>query len=568
MQFPLTPPPDERFANTGGAFSVSPDGRNVIFAAVGKGAQSLWVRPVDSLTARALPGTGNANFPFWSPDSKSIIFTINGEAKLKRLEITGGAPLVLADVRAEGPVTSTGTWNKDGVILFGSQVGLQRTSASGGGAIAFTKVDPKHKETGHGYPQFLPDGNRFLYFVASDDANLQGVYASSLDAPGQRTLIVRTNAKAVYIPPKGPSPGYLLWMQENNLVAQRFNVDKLEREGDPVSVAETVSRNAANPIRAAYWASDAGSLVYLSGVDLGTKRRIVWMTRDGKLLGDALPEADVVRPALSPDGTRLAIARREGGAKLDIGVWEFARSVATRLTFEPEDEQQPVWSPDSRQIAYYVDGKGLYLKDASGAGQPERLVESSTVAWPMDWSRDGKYLLYRAVGAGTGQDLWALPLSDGKPAGKPFAVIAAPFQQPLGRFSPDGKWISFASNESGTYQVYIQPFVPPGSAGGPGGRWQVSNAGGADTVWRGDGKELYYTNPDGDIMAVQVREEASALKIDAPKLLVKAGAATGNLHQFDVTRDGQKFVVQLPVDTTRGDVSLTVVTNWQSALRK
>jgi Tol biopolymer transport system component len=575
VQCALSAPPDEIFANTLGAFGVSPDGRYVVFAARGKNGGALWVRPVDSMQARPLAGTASQtppNFPFWSPDSKSVAFTDRAENKLKRVEIVGGAALTLADVPPESPITHTGAWSKDGVILFGSSAGIQRTSASGGGATLLTKVDPK-KESAHGYPQFLPDGKRFLYLVTSEDANVQGIYASSLDAPQQRTLIVRTNAKAVYVPPKGEAPGYLLWMQDDNLVAQRFNVDKLEREGDPLSVAENIPRNTANPVRAGYWASDAGLLVYLQGDVANLKRRIVWMSRDGKLLGDALPEADIQGPQLSPDGTRLAIWRREGAEPEDIGVWEFARSVATRLTFEKETEAVPVWSPDSKQIAYLVQGKGLYRKDASGAGQAELLLQDAGQGSPMDWSRDGKFLLYRTLSSSTGRDLWALPLADGKPDGKPFAVLAAPFDQSSARFSPDGKWISYSSNESGKAEVFIQPFVPPGSSNGPGGRWQVSNAGGGDMAWRGDGKELYYETDEGDIMAAAIREapreEGGGLKVDAPKLLFKAGSDSAQIHSFDAARDGQKFVVQLPATATGGGfTTLTVVTNWQAALRK
>ena len=570
VQFPLSAPGDERFCNTYAGLSVSPDGRYLVFCAQGKNGLSLWLRPVDSMAARPLPGTnGPPNYPFWSPDSKSIVFTDTGTSKLKRVELTGGAAITLADAPSHNAaVSGLGTWNRDGVILFGGSEGIHRTSASGGGATLLTKVDSKQKESGHGFPQFLPDGKRFLYFVASGDSNVQGVYASSLDAPQQRTLIVRTDAKAVYVPPKGDAPGYLLWMQESNLVAQRFNIDRLEREGEPVSVTENIPRNPNQAARAAYWASDAGTLLYISGNGRNSINRVVWMARDGKLLGDALPEAGLNHPALSPDGTRLAI-RRQDGQGVDIGVWEFERSVATRLTFEKDAEQTPVWSPDSKYIAYDSQGQGIFRKDASGAGQAELLLEPrSGGSVVLDWSRDGKFLLIRVAGSTTARDLWALPLSEaGKPAGKPFAVIATPFDQSSARFSPDGKWIAYSSNESGVSEIYIQPFVPnPGTSAG--GRWQVSNSGGGDLAWRGDGKELYYETDNGDIMAAGIHEEGQGLKVDAPKLLFKSGSNAANLHSFDVSRDGQKFLIELPPGGAGTDVSYTVVTNWQSALRK
>jgi hypothetical protein len=200
----------------------------------------LWLRQLDSLAARPLPGTENGNFPTWSPDSRSLVFL--AENKLKRIEITGGAPLTLGEA-GNARVTPTGTWNRDGVILFGSATGLQRVSASGGGATTLMKVDPGKKEMGYGYPQFLPDGNHFIYFNESSDPAIQGVYASSLSNPGQSQHIVNTAAKAVYVPPRGAYPGYLLWMQEQTLVAQRFDSDKLLLTGDPVSVAEDIGMN-------------------------------------------------------------------------------------------------------------------------------------------------------------------------------------------------------------------------------------------------------------------------------------------------------------------------------------
>jgi Tol biopolymer transport system component len=236
IQFALEPPPDTGFTNAYGGYAISPDGRYIAFTA-GKGAISgqssrLWVRPLESLSARALPGTEGANFPTWSPDSKSLVFTTQG-GQLKRIEIAGGSPLMLGAV-GNAPVTPTGTWNRDGVILVGSGEGLWRFAASGGNATLLTKIDKAKKESGHGYPQFFADGNRFLYFVESGDPGVQGVYASSLDRPDQRKQIVRTSAKAVYVPPHDGYPGFLLWLREQSLLAQRFDARTLEREGEAV----------------------------------------------------------------------------------------------------------------------------------------------------------------------------------------------------------------------------------------------------------------------------------------------------------------------------------------------
>jgi len=565
VQFPIHPPEGERFSNQFGAFSVSPDGRHVVYLAQGSEGSSLWLRSLDSMVARPIPGVKFANFTFWSPDSKSLAYSSTADNKLKRVDLTGGAPLSLADLGGgEAAVSSAGTWNAEGTILFGSSEGLKRTSSAGGGATFLTHTDPKQKETGHGFPQFLPDGQHFLYFVASGDADVQGVYASSLAAPQQRTLIVRTDAKAIYVPAQAPQPGHLLWMQESNLVAQRFDPDTLQRQGEPTSVAENVSRNSTTPVRAAFWASDAGLLGYLSGAAQDV-RRIVWINREGKILGDALPEAALGAPALSPDGTRMAIQRRDS-AGTDIGMWEFPRAVATRLTFAAEREEMPVWSPDGKQIAYTLAGDSILRKDAAGVGEPKVVLQANGL-WTMDWSPDGKYILYRTQGAGTGRDLWAVSV-DRSPGTKPFPVVVAPASQLSGQFSPDGKWVAYSSNESGTYEVYLQPFVEPGSGTNPGGRWQVSNAGGINVVWRKDGRELYYDTLSGDIMAASIEPEAAGLKIGTPKLLFKAGLDNGVVHNFDVTGDGQRFVAQLVPTGSGTTQALTVVTNWQTALKK
>jgi WD40 repeat protein len=329
-EFLVSEPPGAAFANQFAAVSPSPDGRYVVFGArlPGSGLIGLWLRQFDSLDARPLPGTERGNDPTWSPDSKSLVFF--SERKLKRLEIGGGAPVVLADA-TYSPVGITGTWNREGVILHGGPDGLHRVLASGGAPALLTNVNPELKETGHGFPQFLPDGRRFLYFVASEDASVQGVYAASLDQPGSRTLIVRTGNKAVYAPPRGNAPGYLLWLQGQTLLAQQFDPDSLALAGDPASVAQGIGFNVSAPVRAGYWA-DGGALVYRP--DVGVRRAVLWKGADGKDLGDAMPADSVDGLRLSPDGQTLAVSRKVGLTASDIWLWEFGRGgVFTRLTF-------------------------------------------------------------------------------------------------------------------------------------------------------------------------------------------------------------------------------------------
>jgi Tol biopolymer transport system component len=570
VQFSLEAPGDAQFANRYGGYAPSPDGRYVIVTArpMQGSTNMLWLRPLDSLTARALPGTEGGNMPTWSPDSKSIAFEANG--KLKRIEITGGAALTLCDATAS-PVTPTGTWNREGVILFGANDGLHRVSASGGGASLLTKVDPGKKETGHGYPQFLPDGDRFLYYVESANLNVRGVYASSLKNPSQRQLIVRTSAKGVYVPPSGAFPGFLLWLQDQTLVAQRFDASSLKVEGDPVSVAEEIGLNPGNPMRGAFWASDAGLLIYFSSPQTA-RRRFVWVGRDGKQT-EAAPDDTAFSVSIAPGAERLASERVEpatvgGRANRDIWIRELTRGIMTRLTFDPARDGAPAWSPDGKQVAFSSDREGgvyqLYVKDASGSGQEQRVTEGPNTKNLLDWTKDGKYLLYREQNPTTDRDLMAIPLDGDR---RPFPVVVTPFLESTGAISPDGRWVAYASNDSGRYEIYIQAFPAPG-VNGPKGRWQVSSGGGYDVKWKGDGKELYFESLDGKMMAAAIQAGPQGVQADTPRALFSADFATNSLHEFDVTPDGQRFLLMLQSKTQGSGEKLTVVSNWQAALRK
>jgi Tol biopolymer transport system component len=572
VEFLLDPPSETAFGNIYGAYAPSPDGRHVVISARRGGAPpSLWLRSLDSMTARPLPGTETANTPMWSPDSRSLAFTVAAEGKLKRIDIAGGAPFTLADVPAPGEVLPAGSWNRDGVILFGSTAGLQRVPATGGGATLLTKINAAAKETGHGYPQFLPDGNRFLYFVASSDPNVQGVYASSLESPDTREQILRTSTKAVYVPAHAPYPAYLLWMQEQTLVAQRFDADTLARQGDPVPVAEEIGLNPNFPSRSAFWASEAGSLLYFAAPpDL--KRQLMWMSRDGRQLEGSIADDAYAAPALSRDARWLAVERNVSSgttqANRDIWVWEFARETMTRLTFDSSREAAPVWSPDGAHLAFSSSRDGvaqIYRKNSSGTGTEERLTDGPLGKMPLDWSRDGRFLLYRQRHAGDANwDLMVLPLENGR---KPIAVVATAFNDNVARFSPDGRWIAYQADDTGRPEIYLRRFQANGGEGQSGGRWQVSNTGGSDMKWRDDGRELYYETPDGRIMAAGIQTGPDGVRVETPRALFSADLAAEQLHSFDATPDGERFLLMLnPRDQDRV-VRLTVITGWQAKLR-
>jgi Tol biopolymer transport system component len=469
-------------------------------------------------------------------------------------------------------VTPIGAWNRDGVILYGGREGLRRVSASGGESTLITKADPNRKENGHGFPQFLPDGKRFLYFVQSQDADVRGIYASALDASGPGHKLLSTSSKAFYAPPRGGYGGHLLWLQNQTLLAQRFDADQLRLEGEPTAIAENIALGQLGPVRASYWVSDAGVLVYFGGAEL-EQRRIVSIARDGRPVGDVVPPDRFGALALSPDSDRIIFERtvREAGgspANPDIWLWTISQKLMTKLTFDNQRDKYPVWSPDGQRIVYTsdrVDGiPQIYRKGVSGAGVEERLTDSPGGKITMDWSRDGRYVLYREIAAGTGMDLWALPMNGGER--KPIPLAVSRFNEGGGRFSPDGKWLAYNSNETGMAQVYVQPFPPPSS--GPGAKWQISQHGGLEVRWRGDGRELFWNTSDGKVFAADIKTDPRSVQSGMPHELFTVPMYTATAGSFDVTADGQRFVVLLFASQGERSIRLNIISNWQVGLPK
>ena len=537
------------------SLALSPDGRRVAYVASSGGRTHVWVRAIDSLTTQPLAGTEEALNLFWSPDSRSIGFFTGG--KLKKVEAAGGPPQTLCEaVNGRG-----GTWSRDGVIVFSpdTQAGLYRVPASGGVPVQITIPDASRGEISNRWPVFLPDGRHIVFFARSTQPENSGIYVGSLDS-NERKLLFASESSAQYAP-----PGYLLFIREKTLMAQQFDASRLQLAGDPVPLAERVGteQGGVNSHLSYFSVSGNGALVYTTGVS-DNSRRYTWFDRSGKEVGSLNPAGNVADVALSPDGKRAAIQLFDSrGAAVNQDIWlvDIERNIPTRFTFNPAVEDDPVWSPDGTRIVFTSQREGkrdVYQKLSSGAGGEELLLTSDIAKETQDWSSDGRYILYENNDPKTKTDLWVLPLFGNK---QPFPFLATEFDEFQGRFSPDGRWMAFTSEESGKTEVYVQSFPAPG------GKWQISTGGGGQPVWRRDGRELFYINPDRTLMSVEVKSGAT-FESGVPKPLfdTRVESYTNN-NRYAVSPDGQRFLINVPVEA-QTSTPITIVLNWPTALKR
>jgi Tol biopolymer transport system component len=528
-------------------FALSRDGMRLAFVADDNGAQRLWVRQLNSVGAHSLPGTDGADWPFWSPDSRSIGFFANG--RLKRIDIDGGAPQILADAAS----ARGGTWNQDGVILFSANTTapLSRIPATGGTPEVVTHLE--QGQGSHRFPQFLPDGHHFLfeYFLVSSDRS--GIYIGSLDDTSIKRLLTASDTNALWAP-----PGWLLFMQQGTLRAQALDISRGALTGNPVTVADSVSFDGSNSSWGGFSASATGMVAYRSSA--GSRTQLTWFDRTGKMQGRVgePDENSLSFPEVSPDGRRVAVTRTVQG-NADVWLLDVLRGTATRFTFDAALDTRPLWSLDGTLIVFNSNRKNnldLYSKPSSGAGVEQLLIDSPNIKVPYSWSADGHFLLYGEDSPKTGYDLWALPMQGDR---KPIPVVNSPFPERDGQFSPDGRWVAYDSNESGRSEIYVVPF-PPG-----GGKWQVSTAGGAMPRWRHDGKELFFISPDTQMMAASVSTSGTSFEATQPIALFQAhtivgGPNTNNKHQYAVSADG-RFLINVAADPTIAPI--TLILNWQ-----
>jgi len=536
---------------------ISPDGRRVAFAAMIDGKTGLWLRDLDGLSARLLPGTDGASYPFWSPDSRWVAFFADG--KLKKIDVNGGPALTLCDVPQGG---RSGTWNKEDLIVYGlNGGGLFRVAAAGGIPKPLSELDLAATEVIHRFPSFLPDGRHFLYTARSNDPQKTRIYVDSIDAkPGSKTRreVLAAASNVVYVPRLRGSQGYLLFMRESTLMAQPFDGANARTTGDAVPVAEQVDY-FQNVAQGQFSVSQNGILVYTSGASGGGIVQLTWLDRTGKPSGTVGSPGNIGWASLSPNGSTVAADRKDATGQYDIWLHDLARGTASRFTFGPNNNTNPVWSPDGSRITFYSTGiagaAGVPLqKAASGVGKEESLDNDLRIHVVTDWSRDGRYLIERVNDPKTGRDIWVIPTFGDR---KPFPYINTEFQEINAKLSSNDQFLAYVSDESNRNEVYVQTFPEHG------GKWQVSTGGGNYPVWSWDGRELYFISADLKMMAVEVKGDGAKFEAGVPKALFDVRQSA----QFDVSKDG-RFLIHVPVDQAATNVPLTVVVNWQAALKK
>jgi len=538
IRFAVLPPLGSDFPSLGegGGMALSPDGHFLVFIAIGMDGRSfLWLRSMDAEEPRKLEGTEGAAYPFWSPDSRSVAFFAGG--KMKRMTVPDGAAQTICDA-AGG---RGGTWSSAGVILFapGSNTGLWRVNAGGGQPVAITNAVNGYSQR---WPLFLPDGDHFLFIQQSLNGGDEGVYASSLEDPKVAKRIAVTRGSIAFAPPND-----LLYVRDGVLVRQRFDPGKLQLEGDPQSIADGMVYfvdRAYVPVTA----SANGVIAYRRHATLNM--RILWFDRQGNRVGTIGEPGEFEGVSLSPDGSKLAFGHFDPEEGLNhVWICGTADGVPRRFTFSKGNQYSPIWSADGTRVVYSDDHSGvetLSTKLATGGDERALTPRPESSHYAQSWSPDGKTLLYRNESTQTGLDIemlrvrQALSLSP-QPSGQPerLPYITTHGDESQAAFSPDGRYVAYASSESGRAEVYVQPFPATGA------KWQVSTMGGEQPRWRSDGGELFYLSADKKLMAVPLHRGPS-FDAGTPQPLFTTTMSTGYLgvsQAYDVTRDGQRFVI-------------------------
>jgi Tol biopolymer transport system component len=536
-----------------GRFALSPDGQRLaLIASDAAGRSMLYIRSLRSRIPQPVAGTEGAIFPFWSPDSRVVAF--QAQNKLKTVDVSGGEVVTLGEASFRSP----GTWNSDGVILFTPKANspLFRVAPSGGTPVQATVLDSGSGEVQHAYPFFLPDGRHFLYFVVGSKEGRtvpRGVYVGSLDAKGSGKLIIEGATNAVY------ANGHLIYLRAGALLAQPFDLDRLELGGEPTPLVEHVQITgpSASDVTGAFTVSQTGVLAYQTASR--TSSQLTWFNRTGTKVSTLGEPGDYVDVALSPDDSRVAtsLIDADQGTR-QIWTFDVARGVGQRVTLEPGDNFGPNWSrPNGDRIVYSALRRGsihLYEKAVGHGGSEGVVLQDDLGKFNAQPSPDGRFLIYVA-GGGIIQrsDIWVLPRLD---SGKAYAFLESTFLESQPQFSPDGRWVAYMSNKSGRFEVYLTPFP------GRDSEILVSTAGGRLPRWRRDGKELFYVAADGTLTAVAIDATTSRVAVGPARPLFAIQPRTSRLDAFpyDVTSDGRRFLVNTFLDEVTPPITLVI--NW------
>jgi eukaryotic-like serine/threonine-protein kinase len=532
--------------------AISPDGMRIVFAGVDAGQKArLYVRPLEALDPRPIAGTEDAELPFWSPDGRFVAF-FTSDKKLKKVGLDGEPPQVICDLPGT-PAWGGGTWSRDGVVLFGAGVNhpIYRVSAAGGVPEAITTLDRDHGQRAHLWPAFLPDGKRFVFLVTSTDPAARGLYLGTLGA-GQSARIIDTTVRAAAAP-----PNYLLFIRDGTLLAQQLDPSAARFTGEPRRIAEHVAYNPDVGLgRSTFTVSDTGVLVYRTGGVGGLNTgQLTWLDRKGLALGTLGGVGLNQSFDVSRDGSHVALSVYDPRSRqADVWLLDALRGTSARVTFDTRDEDFPIWTAAGDRVAFVSARTSLHLKSAIGVASDQTLVEMSGDVVADDWSTDGRSLIFEANDQKTGEDLWIVPIDGDR---KPRPLIQTGADEGAARLSPDGRWLAYTSNESGTTEVYVQSFPPSGA------KSLISREGGAEPRWRPDGRELYYLAPDRSLMAVEVKPGA-AFEPGTPAPLFRLPAFNLGETNYAVLRDG-RFLVNTRILQT--GTNITVVTDWLQQMK-
>jgi serine/threonine protein kinase len=570
---PPSPPPPVRYQirlpegvhfTSSGTFTLSPDGRRLAFSAYRGDKSRVWVQDIDAMEPRELEQTVTGSQPppfFWSPDGRYIVYSENSP-RLKKVDVQTGT---VQDISNKPGPPVGGSWNKDGLIIFGSpDNGLWKVPASGGKAAPLTALDTSRGEKFHQLPSFLPDGHHFLYLIMSADLNVNGIYVASIDDPPEkqgRKRILSADLGGYFVPSREPgaseTSGNLLFMRDNTLMAQEFDANKLELRGEPEVVAEGVG----SVFQTGLFTAAGSSVVYRTALTENNVQA-TWYDRQGHLLQKVGEPGPIEFLRLSPDGTRVAYARQSADLNsADVWILDLKRETNTRLTFGPGPSIFPVWSPDGKELVFAHQNDKVWeldRKPTNGAREEEPLLKTDENLRPWNWSPNGRFLLYSTSKSTSFaiEDIWVLPMEGDR---KPYPLVATRFDQNNARFSPNGRFVAYVSNESGVDEVYVREFEGKPGESGRGAKWLVSKDSGERPEWRPDGTELAYHSRTGQLFTVPVKTTGT-FESGAPQLLFSMPIP----GLFSPSPDFQKFLLRTPLEK-KIPQALTVMLNWRPA---